>query len=232
MSLQIGNVEVLQETFSDIWVDDAVYPALLPVTTEDVMRAVTWCRENGWRILPVGQGHSFTEKHSPGSGVLTLLSIGRDGISEADPRDLAIEVESGVPASAVFDTAYQSGMKLDGWPADYKGTVGGLVCGGKGSSIRHLILGVDLVDGRGRSLRFGGRIRKNVSGFDVATAFAGSNGFLGWLDRVYLRLQPMGSPDLDRAYLQSDSFGSNLDDLLMQVAKALDPDGVFLKRSE
>lgn len=229
MSAPIGTVANVRDTFGDLWVEGAAFPALMPGSTEDVMQAVVWCRENGWRIFPVGRGHTFGERHIVPSGVLTLITLSREGISEPDPRDLAIEVETGVPSEVLVARVHDSGFRLDGWPVDYPGTVGGLICGERGGQLRHLVLGMDVVDGRGRSLRFGGRVRKNVSGFDVAGLFTGSRGRLGWVDRVYLRLTPGGAPELGRTAVPPRTAMVPPSGLYERVAGALDPDGVFLK---
>ena len=193
------------------------------------MRIVHWCRDNGWRMLPVGRGHSFATGFQVPSGIVTVLTAGRDGISEPDPHDLVIEVETGVPSTAVSIAVQEAGFRLDGWPEDYEGTIGGLLCGTHGPLLRHLVLGADIVDGRGRGLRFGGRVRKNVSGFDVAGALIGSQGRMGWLDRVYLRLTPRGAPEVTRTSHPLKTVSRALTGLYLQVSRALDPDDVFLK---
>lgn len=219
----------VREKFQDIWVDEAAYPAVLPKTTMDVMRVVAWARGSGWRLLPVGRGHSFGDSFKVPGGVLTVLSLARDGVSSPDPGDLVVEVESGAPASAVAQHVHEEGFRLDGWPEDYAGTVGGLLCGPKGIRLRPLVLGVDIVDGRGRSLRFGGRVRKDVSGFDIAGLFPGSRGAIGWLDRAYLRLTPLGAPEIGRALNETRTTSGAFEDLALRVCRSLDPDDVFLK---
>lgn len=226
------SVALIQEAFQNLWVEDAAFPAIMPSSSEDVMQVILWCREHGMRVLPVGSGHSFGEKHQVPHGVITMISLSRDGISEPDTRDLVIEVESGVPSTVLHDIIHNAGLRLDGWPKDYPGTVGGLLAGQHGPEYRHLVLGMDLIDGRGRSLRFGGRVRKNVSGFDLPGALVGSRGSLAWIDRLYLRLSPGGSTFVQRN--QPSPLGPSpvRYDLHERVAGALDPDGVFLRAGE
>ena len=212
-----------------MWVAEAASPALLPESTEDVMRAVSWCRSNGWRILPAGRGHTFGDKFHVPHAVVTLLSLRRDGISDPDPLDLVVEVEAGVPANQVAAHVRDFGFRLEGWPEEYPGTAGGLYCGVRGPEIRHLVLGVDIIDGRGRALRFGGRVRKNVTGFDIGGAFAGSQGSFGWLDRLYLRLAPSASPAIARLSLPPKTAVLPLSDSHLAITRALDPEDVFLK---
>jgi FAD/FMN-containing dehydrogenase len=230
VSQSTKNINQLKEQFCSIWVEGSAFPALKPLTGEDVMQVVVWCRENGWQILPVGDGHTFSDNFDIPSGVVTLLSISRDGIERPDPLDLALEVEAGVPSAAVINHVHQFGFRLDGWPEDYPGTVGGMICGVDGGKIRHLIMGVDIIDGRGRALRFGGRVRKDVSGFNIAGLFTASRGSLGWLDRVYLRLAPSGSSTLGQATFPQNKFSGSLKNPYARVTRALDPDNVFMKQ--
>lgn len=223
-----GSLQSLKTTFSDIWLDDVAFPAVEPTTTEQVMQIMNWCRSKGWRVLPVGRGNSFGEYFQVPSGVLTVITLSRDGVSEPDPLDLVIEVESGVPANDLLAHVREYGFRLDDWPEDYSGTVGGVVCGENGPGVRHLILGADIIDGRGRALRFGGRVRKNVSGFDVASALAGSRGALAWVDRLYLRLTPDAAQPLGRtAYPPRTAVTEVSHPVYKSVIRALDPDSVF-----
>jgi FAD/FMN-containing dehydrogenase len=223
------NNDAIKKAFPDLWVEEAVYPALMPSTPEDIQRVVHWCRDNGMRLFPVGRGHTFGDKLRLPSGVLTLVSLNRDGISEPDQLDLVIEAEAGVPVSTLHEVVHDAGFRLDGWPSDYPGTVGGLLAGRRGVELRHLVLGMDIIDGRGKSLRFGGRIRKNVSGFDVSGTLVSSQGALSWIDRVYLRLTPGGSSRIDRRVTSPVTQQKLEGQLHTRVARAFDPDGVFFK---
>jgi len=226
-----GTAAALKEEFHDLWVDESVFPAIIPEVTEDIMRAVNWCRENGWSVFPVGLGTSFGDSHSVTTGVLTIISLSRDGISEPDPLDLAIEVEAGVTSKDFKSYVESSGFKLDGWPESYPGTVGGLICGLRGPELKHLILGADIIDGRGRSLRFGGRVRKNVSGFDVSGLLAGSRGRMAWIDRLYVKLTPGGAPDIGTLPKSYRVTGREPSEIEQRVFQSLDPDDVFLKNN-
>ncbi|MDP8205907.1 MAG: FAD-binding oxidoreductase [Candidatus Electryonea clarkiae] len=228
MDFSAANLERLKQYFDQIWLDEAAYPAILPKTMEDVMSAISWCRQNGWKLLFVGSGHSFSARFKVPDRVLTLVSVARDGMSTPDLKDLTVEVESGVPVEAVDDYVKHNGFRLDNLPPDYEGTIGGLICGEFGSTIRNLIQGVDIVDGRAMSLRFGGRVRKNVSGFDIAGLFAGSRGRLGWLDRVYLRLTPLQAPFVPVKKRKLQTSMPETDGIFERIKSAFDPDSVFM----
>ena len=76
-------------------------------------------------------------------------------------------------------------------------TVGGVIATGLSGpgrpyrgAVRDFVLGVDMINGRGQALRFGGQVMKNVAGFDVSRLMAGSLGTLGVITQVSLRVLP------------------------------------------
>src|SRR5690606_25677806 len=82
-------------------------------------------------------------------------------------------------------------------------TIGGVVAGGDAGpwraghgTPRDMLLGVELATGDGRLLRFGGRVVKNVAGYDGVRLAAGSRGRIGVITRLYLRVR--GAPRVDR----------------------------------
>jgi glycolate oxidase FAD binding subunit len=86
-------------------------------------------------------------------------------------------------------------------------TVGGCVAAGlsgprrlHSGAIRDHVLGVRLLDGRGQDLSFGGRVMKNVAGFDVSRALAGSLGTLGILLEVSIRCMPLPKVEETRVF--------------------------------
>lgn len=229
MTAPTGIIEDLHARFSEIVLRDVEYPSVIPTTIEQVSELIHWCRERAWKVLPVGRGHSFSEQHHVPTGVLTVVSTGRRGMSEPSSRDLAIDVEAGVPAKTVAEVVEGAGFILERWPREYPGTVGGLFCGTRGPELRALVLGVQMVDGTGRVLRFGGRIRKDVSGFDAAGTLIGSRGTIGWLDRVCLRLRPGVSAPAERVSLPGSTAPAPFAGLSKRVARAYDPYDVFVK---
>ncbi|MBD3166707.1 FAD-binding protein [bacterium] len=219
----------IQDRFSAIWLQDASFPAIVPRSADDVVDAIHWCRESGWRLLIVGRGSSFPDQLNVPEKILTILTLARTGVSECDPLDMVVETEPGVPSVELLEHVQDAGFRLAGWPEQYPGTVGGLIAGRNGPKVRHLLLGLETISGRGHRHRFGGRVRKDVSGFSLAPLFIGSNGRFGWIERVFLRLSPLGAPDIGfrppkpsasgRIMKQSPASG---------VLQALDPDSVFV----
>lgn len=110
-----------------------------------------------------------------------------------------------------------------------QGSVGGLICGERGYNLRHLLLGVEFIDGHGVNLSYGGKLRKDVSGFDVPGFFAGCRGILGWLDRIYLRLTPLHAPKTRKNLVSPPSSIVPHHGLYQRIAEVFDPDHVFMR---
>jgi glycolate oxidase FAD binding subunit len=121
------------------------------------------------------------------------------GIVAYDPAELVITARGGTPLGAVEDALAAHGQRLPFEPPSFgaAATVGGTVaCGLSGPSrmafgpLRDHVLGVRVLTGDGRVLRFGGEVMKNVAGYDVARTMAGAFGTLGVLLEVSVKVLP------------------------------------------
>lgn len=124
---------------------------------------------------------------------------GHRGIVAHEPSELVITARCGTPLSEVEKSLADAGQMLPFEPPAFsdRATLGGVVSAGLSGprrpytgSVRDAVLGVQLLTGRGESLRFGGQVMKNVAGYDVSRLMAGSWGTLGVLLEVSLRLIP------------------------------------------
>ncbi|MEG0858467.1 MAG: glycolate oxidase subunit GlcE [Pseudomonas sp.] len=163
--------------------------------------AVVWLRE---RFAQARAAHA--QLHIQGAGThsrvspnVSLISFkDHAGIVEYDPSDLVVTVRCGTPLIQLEQELASHGQMLGFEPVlGQNNTVGGAVAlGWSGSrrpyagALRDHLIGIRLVDGQGRDLRFGGRVVKNVAGFDVARLAGGSRGMLGALLEVTLRVMP------------------------------------------
>lgn len=121
------------------------------------------------------------------------------GIVSYEPSELVITVRAGTPLSEVEAALAAEGQMLPFEPprlgAD--GTIGGAVAAGLSGparpfrgAVRDYVLGCRVLDGRGRTLAFGGQVMKNVAGYDVSRLLAGSMGCLAVLVEVSLKVLP------------------------------------------
>lgn len=148
--------------------------------------------------LRICGGGSKSFYGNPSEGEILDVST-HSGIVDYDPAELVITLRGGCKLVDVEALLAEQGQMLGFEPPHYseRATIGGTVATGLAGprrafagGIRDFILGARVLDGRGEVLNFGGRVIKNVAGFDVSRLMAGSMGTLGVLLEVSLRVIP------------------------------------------
>lgn len=121
------------------------------------------------------------------------------GIASYEPTELVITARAGTPLRDVEATLGKHGQMLAFEPPHFgrEATLGGAVASGLSGpsrpyagALRDFVLGVVCVNGRGKSLRFGGQVMKNVAGYDISRLMAGAMGTLGVLLEISLKVLP------------------------------------------
>jgi glycolate oxidase FAD binding subunit len=142
---------------------------------------------------------------NPAGKVLDMT--GNQGIIEYDPAELVIVARAGTPLAEIQSTLEAKGQMLGFEPpfADAGATVGGAIAVGLSGAgrpyrggVRDYLLGSKIINGKGEVLQFGGRVMKNVAGFDLFRPMAGAMGTLGVLLEVSLRVVPL--PEVESSY--------------------------------
>jgi glycolate oxidase FAD binding subunit len=125
------------------------------------------------------------------------------GIVEYVPGDLTLTARAGTPLDAIAALVAEQGqlLAMDPFGAE-RGTLGATVATASAGPLSHAfgtprdnVIGVEFVDGTGAVVRAGGRVVKNVAGFDLARLVTGAWGTLGVLTEVSVRLRPV--PEVD-----------------------------------
>ncbi|MAT93194.1 MAG: glycolate oxidase subunit GlcE [Halioglobus sp.] len=131
------------------------------------------------------------------------------GVIDYAPGEMVITVRAATPVQEVIDVLAAEGQGLACDPPRSAGraTIGGsLACNLSGparpwsGSLRDAVLGLGLINGRGEVLRFGGRVMKNVAGYDVSRLQAGAMGTLGVITDLSLKVMPLAQQRLTLAY--------------------------------
>jgi glycolate dehydrogenase FAD-binding subunit len=129
-----------------------------------------------------------------------LDTRGHDGIVAYEPTELVVTVRCGTRLAALESKLMESGQMLAFEPPHFgdQATIGGAIAAGlsgprraSAGAVRDFVLGVRILDGRGRDLSFGGQVMKNVAGYDVSRLMVGSLGTLGLILEVSLKVLPM-----------------------------------------
>lgn len=128
-----------------------------------------------------------------------LDTTAHQGIVDYEPTELVVTARCGTSLAALEQTLAEQGQMLPFEAPSFGGaaTVGGVVASGLSGprrqsvgAVRDFVLGAKLIDGRGDVLQFGGRVMKNVAGYDVSRLMAGALGTLGLLAEVSLKVLP------------------------------------------
>jgi len=171
--------------------------------------------ESGTPLYPIGGGTSLDfglPAKAPGNG-LSLAKINR--VIDYPARDMTVTVEAGLSMQALADLLATERQRLPiDVPRPAEATIGGVIAAnwngprryGQGS-VRDHVIGIHAVDGRGMPFKGGGRVVKNVAGYDFCKLLTGSLGTLGVITQVTFKLKPI--PE------QSVLVGCNLPDLDM-----------------
>lgn len=151
------------------------------------------------------RGHGSKDFYgNPATGA-SLDTAALNGVVAYDPRELVLVARAGTSLSELDALLAENGQMLAFEPPHFegRGTLGGAVAAGlsgprraTAGAVRDFVLGVELIDGTGQTLRFGGRVIKNVAGYDVSRLMAGALGTLGLLTEVSLKILPRPAEDL------------------------------------
>ena len=163
----------------------------------DLLRQLNLARQP-WRPAGLG-GHLHWCQPVPWDGRVVSVAD-NNGILRHSVEDFTIEVEAGLPLAWLQAALAEQGQWLatDPPPASSPGTVGGLVARGLSAGLRHRylgirdqLIGVGFVRADGVTAKAGGRVVKNVAGYDLMRLLCGSWGSLVLLTRLTLRTYPM-----------------------------------------
>jgi glycolate oxidase FAD binding subunit len=122
------------------------------------------------------------------------------GIVAYEPRELVLTVRAGTPLAEVEAALAQERQMLAFEPPHFGpgATIGGAVATGLSGprrpyagAVRDFVLGANIVNGKGEALSFGGRVIKNVAGYDVSRLMTGALGTLGVLTEVSFKVLPL-----------------------------------------
>ena len=150
------------------------------------------------------------------------------GVVEYFPEELVITLKAGTTIQEINDTLAAYGQALPFFTESLEKTIGALYAS-SGPEFSDSVLGVQIVNGKGELMNFGGQVMKNVAGYDVSKLLVGSMGRLALVTQISLKILPqriakqfqLKPPSKHKA----SELSLNLEDKLKKV---FDPYEVFV----
>ena len=195
-----------------------------PRSTKEVSDIIKICNENKIPIVPRGSGTNLCGGTCPTNGGIVLLFKHLNKILEIDEENLTITVQPGVITLDMINTIEEKGLFYPPDPSSMKiSTIGGNInenSGGlrglKYGVTRDYVIALEIVLANGDIIRTGGKLAKDVAGYDFTRLFVGSEGTLGIITEATLKLIPM--PETKKTML---ALYDSLEDAARTVSKII-----------
>ncbi|MGW2142918.1 FAD-binding oxidoreductase [Nonomuraea bangladeshensis] len=208
----------------------------LPESVEEVAAVLRACAERDLAVVPAGGG---TKLHwgAPPERCDVRLDLGRlDRILEHAAGDLVVRAQAGVTMGALAAALADEGQEL-AVDAPEDATVGGTLATGAAGprafrygTPRDLLIGVTVVLADGTVARSGGKVVKNVAGYDLGKLFTGSYGTLGVIAEATFRLHPLPAA---RRWVRAEVGAADLPGIAAALAASqAEPSAAEVERPE
>ena len=205
----VGEAGLLPEDQLNRYVIDGISPqaVVLPASTHEIQEVLSYVVDSGLSVIPAGSGTKLGTGNPPERVDLVLSTARLDQVLEYEPADLTVTVEAGIQLAALQAKLAEHGqyLPLDPPYAD-RCTIGGITATNASGpsrlrygSTRDRALGMRVIQSSGTVVKSGGKVVKNVAGYDLNKLYLGSFGTLGIITEVSLKLQPL--PEIERTIL-------------------------------
>jgi glycolate oxidase FAD binding subunit len=170
-----------------------------PQSQLQLSEAIALAHENKWRVLPCGNGSKIDWGGLASSAEVVVSTSRLDQLLEHAIGDLTVTVEAGMDFVQLQSILAEAGQFLAIDPAyARRSTLGGIVATGNAGSLRHrynsvrdMLIGISFVRYDGEIAKAGGKVVKNVAGYDLMKLMTGSYGTLGVISQLTFRLYPL-----------------------------------------
>ena len=197
----VGESGILPEAQIPAYTFDGYVPkaVVLPGSIQEIQDVLRFAAKQDLSVMPAGAGTKLGIGNLPQKVDVVLATTRLNNVIEYEPADLTVTVEAGI-SLAVLQTElakYRQFLSLNPPYAD-RCTIGGIVSTNASGSLRlrygtarNQVLGLKVVHANGTVVKSGGKVVKNVAGYDLNKLYIGAFGTLGIITEVALKLSPI-----------------------------------------
>ncbi|MCY4553466.1 MAG: FAD-binding oxidoreductase [Candidatus Poribacteria bacterium] len=197
----IGESGILSDEQIAAYTFDGYIPkaVVLPASVQEMQEVLQFASKKDLSVMPAGAGTKLGIGNLPQKVDLVLATTRLNSVVEYEPADLTVTLESGVRLAALQAVLAQHRqyLALDP-PYTDRCTLGGIVATNASGSLRlrhgaarNQVLGLRVVHANGTVVKSGGKVVKNVAGYDLNKLYIGAFGTLGIITEVTLKLSPI-----------------------------------------
>ena len=197
----VGESGILPEEQGTAYTFDGHVPkaVVLPGSVQEMQDVLRFAAKRDLSVMPAGAGTKLGIGNLPQKVDVVLTATRLNNVIEYEPADLTVTVESGIPLTALQAelAKYRQFLALNPPYAD-RCTIGGIVATNVSGSFRlrhgtarNQVLGLQVVHANGTVVKSGGKVVKNVAGYDLNKLYIGAFGTLGIITEVTLKLSPI-----------------------------------------
>lgn len=176
-----------------------------PDSAEQIAEIMTLANDELIPVTPRGAGSGLSGGAVPIYGGIVLLCDRMNRIIEVDPANMMAVVEPGVVTNLINEAAGKYGLFYAGYPMSLETCfIGGNVAenAGGGKAVKYgvtsrYVTGLEVVTATGKIVRLGGKLVKDVTGYNMIQLMVGSEGTLGIFTRITLKLLPLPKASVD-----------------------------------
>ncbi|HBT51042.1 MAG TPA: FAD-binding oxidoreductase, partial [Petrotoga sp.] len=183
-----------------------------PSSAEEIAQIVRLANKYKIPITPRGAGSGLSGGAVPVYGGIVLSVERMNRILEIDKENLVVVVEPGVVTNEINNAVKEYGLFYAGYPMSVETCyIGGNVAenAGGGRAVKYgvtgrYVIGLEVVTPTGDIVHLGGKVMKDVTGYDLIHLMVGSEGTLGIFTKIYLKLMPLPQAKVDLLVLFND----------------------------
>lgn len=195
------NIDVIRQKQILLAIAPGTPPSCIvyPHTEAELASVIACAHHNNWRVIPCGSGSKLSWGGLVENVQLVVSTERLNHLIQHAVGDLTVTVESGTKLADIQDTLATAGQFIALDPgAPKSATIGGIIATADAGSLRQRyggvrdqLLGITFVRADGQIAKAGGRVVKNVAGYDLMKLFTGSYGTLGIITSATFRVYPL-----------------------------------------